>query len=267
MWCGFGKSNVTVATACLITASVVISDVAFAARIYTPRQFRAVLRGLGYNVKVSDTPLTATDTKKAIQEFQKGYKIKPADGTAGTKTQDSAAKIVEVLQTNLNLVTKPNPLLPGNQYYGPRTEAAVKQYQKKLGLQETGIADLALRQKLNEEAKQIKTEPTSAPTTKPSAKPTTSPTPRTTPTAKPSAKPTTTPTPRTTPTAKPSAKPTTTPTPTSTPEASPTATPTSTPEASPTATPTSTPEASPTVSPTSTPKVSPTATPTPTPRK
>ncbi|NJR75849.1 MAG: peptidoglycan-binding protein [Scytonema sp. CRU_2_7] len=246
MWCGFGKSNVTVATACLITASVVISDVAFAARIYTPQQFRAVLRGLGYNVKVSDTPLTAADAKKAIQEFQKGYKIKPADGTAGAKTQDSAAKIVEVLQTNLNLVTKPNPLLPGNQYYGPQTEAAVKQYQKKLGLKETGIADLALRQKLNEEAQEIKKEPTSAPTTKPSPKPTTSPTAQPTPTAKPTKTPTSTP--RTTPTAKP------------------TTTPTSTPEVLPTATPTSTPEALPTVTPTSTPGVSPTATPTPTPR-
>ncbi|MGH8001296.1 MAG: peptidoglycan-binding domain-containing protein, partial [Brasilonema sp.] len=201
----------------------------------------------GYSVKLSDTPLTAADTKTAIQEFQKGYQIKPANGTAGTKTQDFAAKIVEVLQTNLNLVTKPNPPLPRNQYYGPQTEAAVKQYQKKLGLQETGIADLALRQKLSQEAKEIKKEPTSTPTTKPSPKPTTSPTTQPKPTAKPTTTPTSTP--RTSPTAKP------------------TATPTSTPEALPTVTPTSTPEALPTVTPTSTPGVSPTATPTPTPRK
>ncbi|MBW4626446.1 MAG: peptidoglycan-binding protein [Brasilonema octagenarum HA4186-MV1] len=246
MWCGFGKSNITVATACLITASVVISDVAFAARTYTPRQFRAVLRGLGYSVKVSDAPLTTADTKNAIQEFQKGHKLKPADGIVGPKTQDVAAKIVETLQANLNLVAKPNPLLPSNQYYGSQTEAAVKLYQKKLGLQQTGIADLALRQKLTQQAKNIKKEPTSTPTTKP-RKPTTSPTTQPTPTAKPTKTPTSTP--RTTPTAKP------------------TTTPTSTPEALPTATPTSTPEALPTGSPTSTPGVSPTATPTPTPTR
>ncbi|WP_017319068.1 peptidoglycan-binding domain-containing protein [Mastigocladopsis repens] len=233
MWCGFGKSSVTVATACLITASIVISDVAFAARSYTPRQFRAVLRGLGYNVKVSDVPLTDADTKKAIQEFQKGYKLQPIDGIAGPKTQDFAARIIDILQANLNLVAKPNPPLPRNQYYGPQTEAAVRQYQKKLGLKETGIADLAFRQRLDQQAKEALQKPTAVPTTQPS------PTPTTTPTA----------------------------TPTSTPEVSPTATPTSTPEVSPTATPTSTPGVSPTATPTSTPGVSPTATPTPTPTR
>ncbi|MBW4634379.1 MAG: peptidoglycan-binding protein [Iphinoe sp. HA4291-MV1] len=253
MWCGFGKSSVTVATACLITASVVISDIAFAARTYTPQQFRAVLRGLGYNVKVSNAPLTAADTKKAIQAFQKGYKLQPADGIAGPKTQDFAARIVEILQANLNLVAKPNPRLPRNQYYGTQTEAAVRQYQKKLGLQETGIADLAFRQRLNQEAQEILKKPTSAPTTQPSPEPTTSPT------AKPTRTPTSTP--RTTPTAKPTI------TPTSTPEVLPTATPTSTPEALPTVTPTSTPETLPTVAPTSIPGVSPTATPTSTPSR
>jgi peptidoglycan hydrolase-like protein with peptidoglycan-binding domain len=222
MWCGFGKSSITVTTACLITASIVVSDIAFAARTYTPRQFRAVLRGLGYNVKVSDAPLTNGDVKTAIQEFQKGYKLQPADGIAGAKTQDFAARIVEILQANLNLVAKPNPPLPRNQYYGPQTEAAVRQYQKKLGLQETGIADLAFRQRLNQEAQEIIKQPSPEPTTTPTAKPTTTPT----------AKPTTTPTakPTTTPTATPTATPTTTPT------ATPTATPTTTPTATPTAT-------------------------------
>ena len=247
MWCGFGKSSFTVATACLITAGVVISDVAFAAQSYTPRQFRAVFRGLGYNVKVSDAPLTAGDTKKAIQEFQKGYKLQPADGIAGAKTQDFAARIVEILQANLNLVAKPTPPLPRNQYYGAQTEAAVKQTQKKLGLQETGIADLAFRQKLDQQAKEILNKPRSAPATQRSPEPTTSPT------AKPTKTPTATPKP--------------TRTPTSTPRVLPTATPIPTTEASPTTTPTSTPEALPTATPTSTPGVSPTATPTPTPRK
>ncbi len=227
MWCVFGKSSVSIATACLITTSIVITDTAFAALRYTPQQFRSVLRGLGYNIKVSNAPLTDADTKKVILEFQKGYKLKPADGVAGEKTQDLAGATIGILQGNLNLVVKPNPLLPKNQYYGPRTEAAVKLYQKKAGLQETGIADLALRQRLDQEAKDILKEAAPTPTAEPT--PTDEPTPTTSPTSKP--KPTRRPTstPRTSPTPKP----------TSTPEASPTETPT--PESTATPTPTSTP--------------------------
>jgi peptidoglycan hydrolase-like protein with peptidoglycan-binding domain len=229
MWCGFGKSSATFAVTCVITASLVIADTGFAARqrSYTPEQFRAVLRGLGYNVKVTNNPLTDEETKKAIREFQTGYKLKPVDGIAGPKTQDFAANIVKILQRNLNAVVKPNPPLPRDHFYGSRMEEVVKEYQKKYQLQETGIANLALRQKVNEEAKTVFSQPTATPTTKPTVKPT----------AKPMAKPTTSPlvSPTTSPTASPTVSPTATPT------ASPTATPTASPTASPTATPTSTP--------------------------
>ncbi|MBE8968591.1 peptidoglycan-binding protein [Nostocales cyanobacterium LEGE 12452] len=205
MWCGFGKSSATFAVTCLMTASLVIADTGFAApqKSYTPQQFRQVLRGLGYNVKVTNTALTDAETKKAIREFQTGYKLKPVDGIAGPKTQDFAANIVQILHRNLNAVVKPNPPLPRDHFYGSRTEEVVKEYQKKYQLQETGIANLALRQKLNEEAKTLFSQPTTKPTTKP----------RTTPTATPTAKPTATPTatPTTTPTATPTATPTTTP--------------------------------------------------------
>ena len=231
MWCGFGKSTVTVAAACLVTASMVMSDTALAVR-YTPKQFRAVLHGLGYKVNVSNRPLTDAETKAAIKQFQKGYKIQPADGVAGPKTEDFATNIVQILQANLNLVLKPNPPLARNQYYGPKTEAVVKQYQKKNQLPETGIADLALRQKLDQEAESNIKNPASTPTTKPSTKPTASPEVTPTPTASPEA--------TSTPTASPEATSTPTASPTSTPEASPTATPTST------STPTSTPRTKPT---------------------
>nr|WP_323808677.1 peptidoglycan-binding domain-containing protein [Nostoc sphaeroides] len=113
MWCGFGKSSANFAVTCLITASVVIADTGFAApqRSYTPQQFRAVLRGLGYNVKVTNGALTDEETKKAIREFQTGYKLKPVDGIAGPKTQGFAANIIQILHTNLNAVVKPNPPL------------------------------------------------------------------------------------------------------------------------------------------------------------
>ncbi|GAB1540528.1 hypothetical protein NUACC21_31970 [Scytonema sp. NUACC21] len=242
MWCGFKKPGMTIATVCAIAAGVAITDITFAARTYTAQQFRSVLRGLGYNVKVSNAPLTNTDARNAILAFQKGYKLKPADGVVGAKTQDFAAGIIEILQANLNLVVKPNPPLPRNQYYGPQTEAAVREYQKKLGLKETGVADLALRQRLDQEAKALlnKTEPDSTSEPTPTTSPTSKPTPTTSPTSKPT--PTTSPTPKPAPTRRPAPVPRTspTPTPTSTPEVSPTATPTPEATQSPTPAPTST---------------------------
>ncbi|MFN4876271.1 MAG: peptidoglycan-binding protein [Aphanizomenon sp.] len=188
MWCGFDKSRVTIALACMVAASVAASDVAFAARQrnYKPDEFRSVLRGLGYNVKVTKDPLTDEETKKAITQFQTGYKLK-VDGKAGPQTQDQAAMIVEILQSNLNTVLKPKTLLPRDQFYSPQLEELVKEYQKQHQLSETGIADLQLRQKLNAEVQAIinerVTKPTAKPTTKPTATPTTKPT--ATPTATP----------------------------------------------------------------------------------
>ncbi|QIR37632.1 peptidoglycan-binding protein [Tolypothrix sp. PCC 7910] len=217
MWCGFGKSSVTIVTACLITASVVSASTSFAARQrnYTPQQFRAVLHGLGYKITVNNSPLTDNEAKQAIREFQKGYKL-GIDGIAGPKTQDWAAQIIQILQANLNAVVKPKTPLPRDQFYGPQTEAAVKEAQKQFQLQETGIADLAFRQRLNTEAKNASGKPAPSPTASPTAKPTTSPT--TKPTTSPTTKPTTSPT----------AKPTTSPSPTPTSTATPTPTPTST---------------------------------------
>ena len=219
MWCSLNKSRLTVALTCMMVASVVSSDMAFAARQrnYKPDEFRSVLRGLGYNVKVTKDPLTDEETKKAITQFQTGYKLK-VDGKAGPKTQDQAAKIVEILQANLNNVLKPKTLLPRDQFYSSQLEELVKEYQKKHQLSETGIADLQLRQKLNEEVKNIIDKPVTKP--EPTATPTA------TPTAKPTAKPTVTPTAK--PTVKPMAKPTVTPT--ATPSTDPMATPTPTPE-------------------------------------
>ena len=227
MWCGFGKSSFSIAVVCLVTASVVIPDTVNAVRQrnYTPREFRSVLRGLGYRVKVSNESLTNAEARKAIQEFQTGYKLKPADGIAGPRTQDFAASIIRILQSNLNVVLKPNPPLPRDQFYGTRTEAVVREFQKKYQFEETGIADLALRQRLDQEAKNsLNKQPTATPTTRPTVQPRT--TPRTKPTPTPAA--TTTPTPEVTPTETPTPEATSTPDATSTPEVTPSVTPTPT---------------------------------------
>ena len=229
MWCGIRCAGTRIAAICLIVTGVVTSSTAVALRKrnYTPRELCSVLRGLSYQVTVSDTCLQNPQTKKAIREFQKGYKL-GFDGITGAKTQNHAASIVKILQTNLNTVLKPESPLPINQFYGPQTEAAVKEYQKKLKVEQTGIADLALRQQLNKEARgMLDTQtPEATPTPTPEATPT--PTPEVTPTPTPEVTPT--PTPEVTPTPTPEATPTPTPeaTPTPTPEVTPT--PTATPE-------------------------------------
>ncbi|MEO1377666.1 MAG: peptidoglycan-binding domain-containing protein, partial [Cyanobacteria bacterium J06635_10] len=85
MWCGFSNKSISLATACVIAGSVTVSSAVLAVRQrnYTPREFRSVLYGLGYEVGVSDGPLSDAQTRKAIREFQRGYKI-GVDGIAGS---------------------------------------------------------------------------------------------------------------------------------------------------------------------------------------
>lgn len=119
---------------------------------YTPREFRAVLSRLGYNVPVLATPLTDERTRQAIREFQRQQNLK-VDGVAGSQTQDVAAGIVRDLQHNLNIVMNLKPLLPTSQFYGTQTEAVVRQFQKKFGLPVTGIASEDVRNKLEQASK------------------------------------------------------------------------------------------------------------------
>ncbi len=259
MWCEFSNKSISVATACLIAGGVAVSSTVIAARQrnYTPREFRSVLYGLGYNVRVSNEPMTDAQTRKAIREFQQGYKI-GVDGIAGPNTQNLAAEIVRSLKNNLNLVANPNPKLPLNQFYEPRTQDVVKEYQEKLQVEQTGIADLALRQRLNQQAKQD-------PETTPEVTPSPTATPEVTPTP---VIPTPTPTPEETPevTPIPEATPLPTPSPTATPEVTPTPV---LPEATPIPTPTESPEdedeATPIPTPTESPEDEDEATPIPTP--
>lgn len=237
MWCGLKKSTVNIITALVLAGGMIATDTALAIRTYTPQQFRAVLRGLGYEIKPSNEPLTTPEAKKVISEYQRGYRLTSVDGIAGPQTQEHAAKIMEILQSNLNLVLKLNPPLPKNQYFGVRTQNAIKEYQKKHQLEQTGIADLALRQKLDAEARELLEKEPDAVKPVPAVTPTASPTPKPSakPTVKPRRKPMVKPTPKATPTATPTA--------TATPEPTPTAT--ATPEPTPTATATPTPTSTP----------------------
>jgi peptidoglycan hydrolase-like protein with peptidoglycan-binding domain len=222
MWNRYGMAITAISLG--LTASLVSYDFVHAARVrnYTPREMRSALNGFGYTVTVSDAPLTDTATINAVRDFQKGYKL-TVDGIAGPQTQDLMADLMMILQANLNLVVKPNPPLPRTQYYGSATEAVVKQYQQQAGLPVTGIATLAVRQKLDDEAtKLLNNQSTPAPKPAPAPKPTAAPAPAPKPTTTPAPRPRATPAPTTTPRGTtPSARPRVTPPPTTTPRTTP----------------------------------------------
>ncbi len=233
MWARYGMPIAAISLG--LAASLVSYEVAFAVRSrdYTPREFRAMLRGFGYNVTPGNT-LRDQETIAAIRQFQQGYRLE-VDGIAGPITQNLSADLVRILKNNLNLVVKPSPGLSSSQFYDAQTEAAVRRFQQQFNLQATGIATLADRQRLDLEARRILGKPTQTPSPAPS--PTSSPSPATSPTPSPSPSPTRppaaplspSPTPSPSPTGSPAAplspSPTPSPSPSPTPSPSPSPTP------------------------------------------
>jgi peptidoglycan hydrolase-like protein with peptidoglycan-binding domain len=122
--------------------------------VYKPTEFRAVLKGLGYNIEPDGETLTDERSQQAIRDFQRQYNL-IVDGVAGSQTQDVAGELVRNLQHNLNIVVKPSPRLPLNYFYGSQTEAAVRLFQQRSKLPVTGVASLEVRNKLNQAAKGI----------------------------------------------------------------------------------------------------------------
>lgn len=154
MW---GRIGVAIALVTITLApSSVRAEVGLSCRSreYSPTEFRTLLRGFGYDVNFDDI-VTDEPGKKAIREFQEGYKLKIVNGQLNESTQELAAALMINLQGSLNIFFKLNPPLPRNQFYGPRTEAAIQKFQKQFNLPETGIATLPLRQKLDIEVKKI----------------------------------------------------------------------------------------------------------------
>lgn len=185
MW---GRGGIVLTAAC---AAIVGCELAIAQPIadYQPGEVRLVLIGLGYDIPATEATLTDAATRQAIRNVQKRYKLK-VDGVIGDETRDLLATLVKNLQGSLNLVVKVDPPLPGNQYYGPQTKAAVQAFQKQFNLPVTGIANVEIRARLDQEAKRVlgkvpsvspsptasPVEPSASPTDTPSPSPTVSPT-------------------------------------------------------------------------------------------
>jgi peptidoglycan hydrolase-like protein with peptidoglycan-binding domain len=143
MWNG-KISSVFVAS----VAAIVIVQPAWAQQRaeYRPDQFVSVLNGFGYPVPL-DAALSDARVQQAIRDFQIQNRL-PVDGTLNPPTQNQAAALVRQLQLNLNRVSNPNPNLPGSQFYGQQTDAAVRAFQQQQRLPVTGIATLETRQRI-----------------------------------------------------------------------------------------------------------------------
>jgi murein L,D-transpeptidase YcbB/YkuD len=125
---------------------------------YTNAQLRSILNGHGFgyspepdpNFPISsyDGPLIDRVTVDAIKAFQTYYKLR-VDGIAGPITMAKAEQAMRVLQDNLNRVINAN-LPPSQPFYGPRTVAAVKEFERRYGYNVDGIANLVVRQRLND---------------------------------------------------------------------------------------------------------------------
>lgn len=132
-------------------------------RPYTNRELRSVLSGLGYSVPQNDLPLTDAIAEQSVRAFQFDHNL-PTDGIAGEKTQEIMATIVSGIQKDLNLLIQPNPSLPGNQFYGPKTTEAIKTFQMRYQLPITGIADTYVCQRLSLATQNLQPNPLPLPT-------------------------------------------------------------------------------------------------------
>jgi peptidoglycan hydrolase-like protein with peptidoglycan-binding domain len=130
---------------------------------YTNAQFRSILNGHGFDgtsaadpyfpISSNEASLTDKATVEAIKAFQTYFQLQ-VDGIAGPLTMSKAEQAMRVLQYNLNVVVKAN--LPANQpFYGPKTVAAVKEFERRYGYPVDGVANLSVRKRLNDLARQL----------------------------------------------------------------------------------------------------------------
>lgn len=132
---------------------------------YTNAQFRSILNGLGFrrrgsndlNFPISSDQSTLDNDQQAVISFQNYFGL-TTDGIVGPRTRAIAQKEMYVIQYELDLVMKPEPLLrPQNApFYGPQTAQVVADFRRHYGFEPNSnpsddfIADITVRRKLDQ---------------------------------------------------------------------------------------------------------------------
>ena len=108
------------------------------------KRMQQALIGLGYLSDKADG-VYGSKTREAVRQYQKAYGL-TADGSAGSKTMTSLKNTVTALQSDLARKGYYSGKIDSS--FGSGTQAAVKAYQKKNGLNQTGIAGASTMKKL-----------------------------------------------------------------------------------------------------------------------
>jgi len=119
--------------------------------IYTEPEIKAILAGLGYDIN-PQAPLSDPATVSAIRALQQNYGLS-VTGAIDRATEDKFSSVMRNLRNNLRLLLKSNFAIA--QYYDAATQAAVRQFQSQYGLRVNGIANLAVRQRIDTEARKL----------------------------------------------------------------------------------------------------------------
>ena len=110
------------------------------------RRLQKNLIGLGY-LTGSATSTYDADTTNAVKAFQKDFGLS-VDGNAGKATQTAVRNAVVRIQVEMDKMGYAPGTADGS--YGAKTKAAVSAFQKKVGLKQTGIADEATRNAIDD---------------------------------------------------------------------------------------------------------------------
>ncbi len=118
--------------------------------IYTEAQLKAILLGLGYDINPR-AALNDSPTVRAVREIQSLYGLSET-GQPDRATQERLSAIVRNLRNNLRTILQTD--LPITQYYDNAARSAVRQFQSRYKLRQTGVANLQVRSEIDRIARQ-----------------------------------------------------------------------------------------------------------------
>lgn len=117
--------------------------------IYSEAQIKAILTGFGYDIN-PQASLSDPPTVRAIRDLQRIYGLSET-GAIDRATEEKFSSVMRNLRNNLRVILRSNFAIA--QYYDEATRAAVRQFQSRYGLRVNGIADLAVRSRVDTEAR------------------------------------------------------------------------------------------------------------------